>query len=158
MFQATKAEKEPTRKLIHTINRALNTEPIEETMLNEIFDVLWPKFQKELDDIPAAQVCLPAKRSSEEMIAEILEINRAEANKRRRIDPLDAFLPLFDELLPLVPQFREALRTTKLQLPTGVYGLPALPNPTHFPEGSLVRDTADGKLYRNVQNSWSPAG
>jgi hypothetical protein len=158
MFQATRAEKEPTRKLVHTINRALNTIPIEESVLNEIFDAMWPKFQERLTEIPAPEVNVPAKRPSEEMIAEILEISRAEANKRRKVDLLDAFLPLFDELIPLVPQFREALRTMKLPSPVNVFGLPALPNPTHYPEGSLIRNTADGKLYRNVQNSWSPAG
>jgi hypothetical protein len=49
-------------------------------------------------------------RSADDMIAEILEISRAEANRRRKTDSLDAFIPLFDELEPDLPQIQDALR------------------------------------------------
>ena len=49
------------------------------------------------------------------MIAEILEITRAEANKRQKVDALAPFLSLFDELLPTVPQIRDALCNLRLQ-------------------------------------------
>ena len=41
-----------------------------------------------------------------------------------------------------------------LQIPVLVSSLPTLPNAS-YPSGSLVSNTADGKLYRNVSNTWT---
>jgi len=116
MFQATKAEKEDTRKLVHSINAAIGGTPVPEANLNEIFDAMWPKLSGKLSTMPDAEEHVDAMRSADDMIAEILEIGRAEANRRRKTDSLDAFIPLFDELVPVLPQIREALRTAKRQI------------------------------------------
>lgn len=119
MFQATKAEKEETRKLVQSINMAIGGDPVPEPNLNEIFDAMWPKLEEKLRTMPSAEEDVDAKRSPDEMIAEILEISRAEANRRRKADSLDAFVPLFDELVPILPQIREALRAAKKQMLAG---------------------------------------
>jgi hypothetical protein len=116
MFQATKAEKADTRKLIYSINAAIGGNPVPEANLNEIFDAMWPKLDEKLSTMPDAEEHVDAMRSTEDMIAEILEINRAEANRRRKTDSLDAFIPLFDELVPVLPQIQEALRAVKRQM------------------------------------------
>ncbi len=116
MFQATKAEKDDTRKLIHAINIAITDSPIPELNLNSIFDAMWPKLDEKLRTMPEADEDVVAKRSVDEMIAEILEISRAEANRRRKADSLDVFIPLFDELTPFLPQIREVIRTTRNQM------------------------------------------
>jgi hypothetical protein len=116
MFQATKAEKEDTRKLIHSINAALGGNQVPEANLNEIFDAMWPKLEEKLSTMPDAEEEVDAMRSADDMIAEILEISRAEANRRRKADSLDAFIPLFDELVPVLPQIQDALRTVKRQM------------------------------------------
>ena len=119
MFQATKAEKDDTRKLVHTINLAIGDHPVTESNLDELFDAMWPKLEEKLRAMPAPEENVVAKRDVDEMIAEILEINRAEANRKKKSDSLDAFIPLFDELLPILPQIQDALRTAKNQLLVG---------------------------------------
>ena len=119
MFQATKADKEDTRKLVHSINLAVGSAPVPEPDLDEIFDAMWPKLEERIQTMPQAEENVDAKRSPEDMIAEILELSRADANRRKNIDGLDAFIPLFEELVPVLPQIREALRTAKKQMLAG---------------------------------------
>jgi uncharacterized small protein (DUF1192 family) len=98
---------------------AIGDHPVPESSLDEIFDAMWPKLEEKLKKMPEAEEDVVAKRSVDEMITEILEINRAEANRKRKVDGLDAFIPLFDELVPILPQIREALRTAKNQMLAG---------------------------------------
>ncbi len=44
---------------------------------------------------------------------------------------------------------------SSLLVPSVVNGLPSLPNAAYPSNGSLVFNTADGRLYRNVSNVWS---
>jgi hypothetical protein len=60
-FQHTVPEKEDTRKLVHTINRAVSDEPMEDKRLDGLFDQLWPSLEKDLRNIPASKQT-PAKR------------------------------------------------------------------------------------------------
>lgn len=115
MFQATRPEKEPTRKLVHSINRALNALPIEEATLNQLFDLTWPKLDEKLAGIPEPQATVSAKRSPEDMIAEILEIVRADANRRRNTDFLDEHIPMIRELLPFLNEVLRAANRGSLR-------------------------------------------
>lgn len=115
MFQATRPEAEDTFKLVLAVNTALSDDPVPESRLREIFEAMWPKLQQKLASMPEPGEAVEAMRPPEEMIAEILDISRAEANRRKKTDSLDAFLPLFEELLPILPQIREALRVFKNQ-------------------------------------------
>jgi hypothetical protein len=76
MFQATTAEKEETRKLIHSINNNLDA-PVPERRVNHLFDKLWPDLEKELAAIPAPTGAAPPERSPEEMSAETLDLLRS---------------------------------------------------------------------------------
>ncbi|MGB2678050.1 MAG: hypothetical protein WAN12_13285 [Candidatus Acidiferrum sp.] len=142
MFQATKAEKDDTRKLIQSINMAIGEQPVPESSLDEIFDAMWPKLAEKLRTIPAAEEDVVAKRDMDEMITEILEISRAEANRRRKVDSLDAFVPLFDELLPILPQIREAIRTAKNQMLAGSLMSPSS-SPGAMPGALPATNTAE---------------
>jgi hypothetical protein len=88
MFQATRAEKNDTLKLMRTINVAVSAEPVSEEDLQDIFDAMWPKLDKHLATLPPAEEFVPAKRSTDDMIAEILQIVRTEANARNKPDVL----------------------------------------------------------------------
>ncbi len=81
MFQATTAEKEDTRKLIHSINKNLDP-AVPESRVNRLFDKLWPDLEKELADIPEPSGATPPKRPPEELLAEILELSRASAQNQ----------------------------------------------------------------------------
>lgn len=81
MFQATKATKEDTRKLIQTINVSVSEQPLRDEDLDEIFEAMWPTLEATIKSLAIAQPTRTVKRNTEEMIAEILELVRAEANR-----------------------------------------------------------------------------
>lgn len=68
MFQATIAEKEDTRKLIHSINKNLDAGVVE-ARLDHLFDKLWPDLEETLEDLPQPTEAVPTKRSSDEIAA-----------------------------------------------------------------------------------------
>lgn len=82
MFQHTLSEKEETRGLVHTINKAVSDHPVSEQNLDDIFNAMWPEMEKAIAALPPAVSPVTSKRSAEDMIVEILELVRAEANAR----------------------------------------------------------------------------
>jgi len=80
MFQATRAVKDDTRKLVGTVNRVLGGSLAEEK-LDTLFARMWPELEKNLGAIPAAGLVAAPPRPEREMVAEILELVRAGANK-----------------------------------------------------------------------------
>lgn len=85
-FQSTIYEREDFRKLVQTINSALPDDGLERAMLDEVFDVWWPKLKARLDDIPSA-VQSPAEDRSrghkdektEIILREILDLTRQQS-------------------------------------------------------------------------------
>jgi hypothetical protein len=77
-FQHTKPEKEDTLALIRTINKAVNEEPIPEKTLEGVFERLWPDLDAKLKALPPTAKVIVG-RSTEDMVAEILELTRATA-------------------------------------------------------------------------------
>jgi hypothetical protein len=76
MFQATTADREDTRKLVHTVNRHLDV-AVPEPGLDELFDMMWPKLEAKLAALPKPSGAAPPKRPVEDMVAEVLELTRA---------------------------------------------------------------------------------
>lgn len=109
-FQATKAEKEDTLKLIHTINRVQGDDALPEVKANEAFDVWWPKLEQRLSKIQVPQEKLKQQASSDsyqqlehqrdirEILAEILELVRSQS--RAAQSPLLKGLPGIKLRLP----------------------------------------------------------
>jgi hypothetical protein len=84
-FQATVADKERTASMFQDINKALGSE-VPENILSELFErVIWPDLEKALSSMPKPENEIPAKRSQEDMIAEILENSRAIPQMRETI-------------------------------------------------------------------------
>lgn len=88
MFQATRAVKEDTLKLVRTINRAVSDNPVPESDLDDVFGAMWPRLQETLAALPPSEEPVSAKRSADDMVAEILEIVRTDANRKSRSDIL----------------------------------------------------------------------
>jgi len=136
MFQATTAEKEETRRLVHSINKNLDA-TIPEGRVNHLFDKLWPDLEKELAGIPEPSGATPPQRAPEELLVEILELSRAAAQSRKTIEVLDPYLPAFAEFMPIVVQFMpflaEAAKAAQKQ--TG----PPSNYPPNLPSGLPVR-------------------
>lgn len=78
MFQATKAVKDDTRKLVATVNRVLGGS-LGEEKLDTVFERMWPELEKRLGGVPKAQAAAAPQRSDREMLAEMLELVRAGA-------------------------------------------------------------------------------
>lgn len=77
-FNHTKAEKEDTRKLIDTVNRALEAQALEADIVNEAFDLWWPRLEEKLAQLPAPGERTPP-RKLDDMVEEILGLVRAQA-------------------------------------------------------------------------------
>jgi hypothetical protein len=111
MFQDTKAIKEDTLRMVRTINRAVSDDPIGDESLEAVFGALWPKLEDRLSTLPAPTETAPAKRSPDEVMDEILELVRAAAIQRQKTQFMDAYIPTFQQFMPLLQQLvRNATR------------------------------------------------
>lgn len=117
IFQATKATKEDTKKLLHTINRALEGETIPEVNLDKLFDGMWRQIEEKLKAMPSPDELVEAKRPVEEMVAEILEFERAADKRRREIDYIDQYAPIMRELFPILGEFLKNVRNAQAHQP-----------------------------------------
>jgi hypothetical protein len=77
MFQSTRAEREETRKMVHSVNRHLGADPVPEASLDRLFDKLWPDLEARLEALPKPPGAPPPSRPLEEMVADVLELVRA---------------------------------------------------------------------------------
>jgi TIR domain len=94
-FQAIRAEKEETRKLIHTINHAQGNAALTEHKVNSAFERWWPDLDKNLATVPRPEEGGQPARPEREMMAEILELIRAKSRE-------EAFDGLLDETLAAI--------------------------------------------------------
>ena len=107
-FQMTKANKNDTKKLVDTINRALeiDNKALDNVQLDKTFEIWWPQLEKALKNIPDNQVKHEPQRSEREILEEILELARIQA-KHRESPALDDFRKY---LVEYDPQTRFKLR------------------------------------------------
>ena len=106
MFQGTRATKDDTFRMVQTINRVVSEDPISDENLEAIFEAMWPKLESRLKSLPITEttVSASAKRPPDEIMAEILELVRAQASFREKTQFLDAYIPTFQQFLPLLHQ------------------------------------------------------
>lgn len=105
MFQASRATKEDTKKLLRSINHALE-QSIPETNLDVVFERMWPHMETKLNGMPEPDKVVKARRDTEEMVAEILEFERAADKKRREATFIDELEPVMRELAPILNEMR----------------------------------------------------
>lgn len=75
-FQASKSDKNDTRKLIKTINRAQEKNALAEDLVNAAFQKWWPDLEKKLIDLPPSKVGKAFERSEKDMLKELLTFAR----------------------------------------------------------------------------------
>ena len=155
MFQATHADKQDTQKLVRTINRAVSADPVREDNLDRLFERMWPDLEHKLTTIPKSEQVAVAKRSPEDMVTEILEIARGEADGRKsvqaQISRLEDILSRAPFANPFVFQNLSALRNlSELAGGTTIEPVfvpkPDRPNP---PESDAGANTSGVKLNRS---------
>jgi hypothetical protein len=143
MFQATTAEKEDTRKLIHSINSNLDA-TVPESRVNHLFDKLWADLEKELAAIPVPTGAAPPERSPEEMSAETLDLLRS-------IAPLVQDIATETEITR-----RNRLTEGKLRNAIGRFGSTLTTN-VAVPLSSLVGSTTDaGDVIHRIDLAHEP--
>jgi len=77
-FQMKQSDKEGTRALLETLNRALKENALQPDALTAAFDMCWPKLNEKLQAITQEQPA-PKKRAIEDMLEELLELARRQA-------------------------------------------------------------------------------
>lgn len=82
-FQATKAEENDTKKLIHTINRALDSNNLPESRVDAAFNKWWSDLESKLNDLPEIEADIIPRRSERDMIQEVLTIARTFQRRER---------------------------------------------------------------------------
>ena len=79
-FQSSMFEKSEVRKLLRSVNNAQDTDALDDTRLDQVFDVWWPHLEDELNQIeiePAKPAHEPTSDSSRgEIREELLELAR----------------------------------------------------------------------------------
>jgi hypothetical protein len=77
-FQATKADREDTRKLLEVINRKLEGAALAPQLLTETFDKWWPELEKDLRKAIALETTAKPKsrRETADMVEETLALVR----------------------------------------------------------------------------------
>lgn len=75
-FQASKADRNDTRKLIKTINRAQDKDALAENLVNAAFEKWWPDLEQKLRDLPPSKVGRAFERSEKDMLKELLTLAR----------------------------------------------------------------------------------
>lgn len=84
-FQHTLPNKEDVRKLIHTINSAIERQgekSLATEFLNKLFDRLWPDIESSLKTIIGTSASTtPSRRPDREILAEILDVVRSQQRR-----------------------------------------------------------------------------
>lgn len=80
-FNHTKAVKDDTKRLIQTINQALEEQALNESVLNDTFDLNWARFDQTLGSLPTGDEKREPPRKMEDMVEETLELVRSISNK-----------------------------------------------------------------------------
>lgn len=91
LFQATKAEKEDTRRLLQTINRTLEAKALPEVRLDTIFEKWWPDLEARLNNLPTDDKQKQTRRPDREIAEETLELvrNLARSLSELKIEKLE---------------------------------------------------------------------
>lgn len=83
-FQSTLLETNDVRKLVKSLNSALDGQALEETRLDEIFDVWWPKLEETLETIGEQPEEKTKSRTQGDLLAEILDLVRSQQQLLRQ--------------------------------------------------------------------------
>ena len=92
-FQTTPFSKEEMRKLVRTINNACGEQKLEDAVLDNVFEMWWPKLETQITSILSMHKNKPEKkiRSERDLIEEILSLVRMSTSMPRSehfINPL----------------------------------------------------------------------
>lgn len=83
-FQATRFNKDDFKKLIETINETGGDSKLGSEILNDVFEMWWPKLEGKINNILQSKTKnTPRKRNDRELLEEILELSRLNVRRFR---------------------------------------------------------------------------
>jgi hypothetical protein len=81
-FQSTKMTKAETRKLLASVNEALGEGGLKEAVLDETFEVWWPRLEKSIEAARALKAeSKLVKRGSDEILEELVSLVRSQSRQ-----------------------------------------------------------------------------
>lgn len=107
-FQTSQFEKTDFKKLVTSINQSQSEFKLEEKVLNEVFDMWWPKLEQKISNILTKEKVENVKlRDDRELLEEILALSRmslkriSEGSRHKAVKSFDEerFLSLVNEFL-----------------------------------------------------------
>jgi hypothetical protein len=107
LFQARKAEKEPTLQLVETLNQKL-MDPVPQESLRRLFTAMWPDLEAKLVTAQKAQTTEPPPQKLEEILDDFASSIRSMDQHLQRI-----------EAALRIPQSRSAVMQTSVTLEAG---------------------------------------
>ena len=138
IFQNTKFDKRDFKKLVKTINSSGGDAKLEDSVLNDVFEMWWPKLDEKVSSILEAEKDSDevSSRTERDILEEVLELTRLNTRKRsREIDiPSGPLLDLMENITEL-----------SMSLDIG-----------DFEQASKFVDRLDGPLRFICRNSRSP--
>jgi hypothetical protein len=157
-FQATKFNKEDFKKLIVTINRIEGDNKLDESALDEAFEMWWPTLDKKVNDVLASEGSpkVITERSEKDLLVEILELSRSiNQHLQRDIHSRGSVLqsmsehPIMDvKKSPLAAAFVNVNRDTILGNLTE--------QERQKIKSSVLRSILEGPVFLSADDQWSP--
>lgn len=87
-FQSTKFNKDDIKRLVCTINNAAGESKLDSTILDNVFEMWWPKLEKNITEIleTSSKPLTKDRRSERDILEEILELSRINVKNSPRSD------------------------------------------------------------------------
>ncbi|NTW29540.1 MAG: toll/interleukin-1 receptor domain-containing protein [Coriobacteriia bacterium] len=128
-FQAVTLDRAGVLKVLQNLNRALDADRISEVDLGEIFDVWWPHLEAQLLKIPSLDEPVAAPRTTEELLEEILALNREQLRRENvrlehsqiRDEYIDQFIPVMEQMAGTVRVMQERGEMMARDLPSALH-------------------------------------
>ena len=101
LFQDTKPTQKELLQLVKTLNNALGKEAVKESQVEQAFDLVWPKLEEKLANLPSDKFAERPQRPEREMIEEILDTVRSTSQHDSAI--LDRLVTIVEKLASPTP-------------------------------------------------------
>ncbi len=85
-FQATKVTKAETQKLVATVNAALGESRLKDAVLEETFEMWWPRLEEQIkvaQELPTEAKA--ARRDSDDILEEVVSLTRSQSRQIERL-------------------------------------------------------------------------
>jgi len=112
-FQSTRFQRDDFKRLITTINNSAEDAKLESGVLENVFDMWWPKLEEKVKNILSSNVEQEKedRRSERDMLEEVLELTRMNAARLTRSPRISEraimeLVEILDEIMMIMRHFR----------------------------------------------------